>query len=168
MSDENNISKTELLANMQQGWNELDAYVKTLSEAQLTGPADAAGWTGKDHLMHLAVWADGITAMLDGGVRRERMGVDAETWASRDFDRINGIIQQAHQNKPLSEVLTALRDAHNALYAKAQSLTDDDLRRPYNYFDPTSPQDRPIIGWIIGDSYEHYAEHIPWIDAIVK
>lgn len=168
MSDETNISKTELLSNMQRGWNELDAYVQSLSEAQLTGPTDAASWTAKDHLMHLAVWADGITAMLNGEVRRERMGLDAETWASRDFDRMNAVIQQAHQDKPLAEVLTALHDAHHALYIKAQSLSDDDLRRPYNYFDPTSPQDRPIIGWIIGDSYGHYEEHIPWIEAIVK
>jgi uncharacterized protein (TIGR03083 family) len=168
MSDETNISKAELLNKMQQGWDELDAYVKGLSEEQLTGPTDAAGWTGKDHLMHLAVWANGITDMLNGGVRRESMGLDADTWASRDFDRMNAVIQQAHKDKPLGEVLTALRDAHNGLTAKVQSFTDDDLRRPYNAFDPTSPQDRPIIGWIIGDSYGHYEEHIPWIDAIVK
>lgn len=168
MSDENNISKAELLNNMRQGWDELDAYIKALSEAQLTGPTDAAGWTAKDHLMHLAVWADGVATLLDGGVRRERMGVDADTWASRDFDRINAIIQQAHKDKPLSEVLAALREANDALYAKAQSLSDDDLHRPYNYYDPTSTQDRPIIGWIIGDSYGHYEEHMPWIDAIVK
>jgi|SRR5690606_18664071 len=168
MSDENNISRAELLRNMEQGWEKLDAYIKTLSSAQLTGPTDAAGWTAKDHLMHLAVWANGVAHLLDGGVRREKMGVDAETWASRDFDRINAVIQQAYKDKPLSEVLGALREAHNTLYAKAQALSDEDLRRPYNYFDPTSPQDRPIIGWIINDSYGHYEEHMPWIDAIVK
>lgn len=168
MADENKIGKAELLANMERGWAELEAYIQTLSEAQLTGPTDAAGWTGKDHLMHLAVWADGVTAMLNGAVRRERMGVDAETWASRDFERINAVIQQAHKDKPLDDVLDALRKAHQAIYAQAQSMSDDDLRRPYNYYDPTSPQDRPIVGWLIGDSYEHYAEHRPWIDAIVR
>jgi uncharacterized protein (TIGR03083 family) len=168
MADETNISKAELLANMQRGWDELEACIDALSEAQLTGPTDAAGWTVKDHLMHLAVWADGVTAMLDGGARRESMGLDEETWASRDFDRMNAVIQQAHKDKPLDEVLTALRAAHQALYSKAQSMSDDDLRRPYNYFDPTSPQDRPIIGWIIGDSYGHYEEHLPWMKAIAR
>ena len=168
MSDSDTISKAELVTNMQEGWNNLQAYVDSLSEAQLTQPTDAAGWTAKDHLIHLAVWADGVAALLDQQPRRERMGVDAETWESKDFDQINAVIQQQHKDMPLDDVHTALRDAHQSLYGKAQAMSEEELNRPYNAYEPGSPQDKPVVLWIISDSYDHYAEHIPWIDAIVN
>lgn len=56
------MKKDELLIRIEQGWNEFQAYIQTLSAAQLAGPTDAAGWTAKDHIMHLAVWEDGIDA----------------------------------------------------------------------------------------------------------
>ena len=168
MSDSDTISKTELITNMQEGWNNLQTYIDTLSEAQLTQPTDAAGWTAKDHLIHLAVWADGVAALLDKQPRREHMGVDAESWESRDFDRINAVIQQQHKDMPLDEVHTALREAHQRLYGKAQAMSEEELNRPYNTYEPGSSQNKPVVLWIISDSYDHYAEHIPWIDAIVK
>jgi hypothetical protein len=49
-----------------------------------------------------------------------------------------------------------------------QPLADEDLQRPYSYYQPPRSQDGPIIDWVIGDTYSHYAQHIPWIDAIIK
>ena len=47
------------------------------------------------------------------------------------------------------------------------SLSDEDLHRPYSYYQPGSPQTAEVIGWIVGNSYEHYDEHRPWIEAIL-
>jgi hypothetical protein len=168
MTDETRVSKAELLARMQQGWDDFNAYLSTLSEAQLTGPTDAAGWPAKDHIMHLAVWEDGVNALLEKHSRNHRMGVDDTTWAGHDFDQINAVIQQQHRDKPLDAVMQAFRGAHQTLVSKIQSMTDEDLQQPYSHYVPGTDEARPVIWWIVGNSFNHYAEHQPWIDAIVK
>ena len=49
-------------------------------------------------------------------------------------------------------------------------LSDEDLQRPYSDFDPAATQgaDRPIIGWIVGDTYDHYDEHRGWIEELLR
>lgn len=161
------MSKATLLAKIQQGWDDFHIYLNSLSEEQLTTPTDAAGWTAKDHVMHLAVWEDSIIALLDGKRRDEAMGIDKAMWKRHDFDEINAVIQLRHQAKPLAEVLQAFDEVHQRVLARLEALTDDDLHRPYNYFQVGSSNEYPVIGWITGNSYEHYEAHTPWIKAIV-
>jgi uncharacterized protein (TIGR03083 family) len=168
MDDENNLTKAELLARIVAGWETFQAYVKTLTEQQLITPTDAAGWTAKDHIAHLVVWEDSINALLNKQSRPGQMGIDPDTWAGRDFDKINAIIQRRERDKPLAEVMQWFEAVHTRLMAKLQTLAEEDLHRPYNYYQPDSTVDRPAVGWIVGDTYAHYAEHQPWIDAIVK
>lgn len=161
------LGKTELIEKIEKGWESFHAYLRTLKPEQLTIPTDTAGWTAKDHLAHLAVWEDGIFAMLNGRSRNEAMNVDATTWATRDFDKINAVIQHDYQGKSLEEVMTFFNDAHSRLFEKVKSMSEDELYQPYNTFTPESPNTDPVINWITGDTYEHYAEHQPWIKAIV-
>ena len=48
-------------------------------------------------------------------------------------------------------------------------LSDADLQRPYAEYGEGGGRsaDRPIIGWIIGDTYEHYEEHLGYLRAIL-
>ena len=64
MADNPDVSTAELLSRTKLGWDSLQAYIKSLTPEQLTVPTDPAGWTVKDHLIHLAVWEDGIVAVL--------------------------------------------------------------------------------------------------------
>lgn len=168
MTDTTEVTTAEMLRRMDNGWNDLQAYIKTLSEAQLTGPTDAAGWTVKDHVMHLAVWEDGIYALLERTSRREQMGIDAETWERHDYDQINAIIQRRYADKSWAQVSKALQDVHERLVARIGSMSDADLLRSYRHYAPDSAEERPVWGWIVGNTFGHYAEHLPWMDAIVK
>ena len=61
------------------------------------------------------------------------------------------------------------RDSHAALMAGLGKLSDADLKQPYSHFQPGDPDEkRPVIGWVAGNTYEHYAEHIGWINQLVK
>lgn len=167
MTDAPVMTKSELLAKMRDGWTGFNAYVKSLSAEQLTKPKDAVGWTARDHLVHLVAWEDGITALLDKQSQRDFMQVDEATWKTGDFDKINAVIQQRFKDVPLDRVLERLEEAHQRLFSKVQSMSDADLQLPYKHFAPHSQRENPIIGWIQGNSYDHYAEHRPWIEAIV-
>jgi hypothetical protein len=168
--DDTMVTKQEMLRRIQDGWDELQRYLKTLTPEQLTQPKDAAGWTVKDHIMHLAVWEGGIVAVLKGESRQAHMGVDDATWKmdwrADDFFRINDVIFQQHKNKSLDAALSALQTAHEGMMAAVGGLSDADLTRPYNYFDASSTSERPVWDYIAGDSYDHYGTHRPWIAAI--
>ena len=165
---ETHMSKAELLARIERGWAKLQAFIAKLNEAQATGPTDAAGWTVKDHLMHLAVWEDSMNALLLRQSRPAHMGVPQEIWAGRDFDRINGVIQESHRDRTLADVLQHLETVHTALLEKLHALPEAELRSPHSAYQAGSDNAAPIIRWLTGDTYAHYAEHIRWMDAIVK
>jgi uncharacterized protein (TIGR03083 family) len=167
MSENRPMNKQELLASIQKGWDDFNAFLATLTEEQITVPTDAGGWTAKDHVMHLAVWEDGINALLDKQSRHAHMGLDTETWESRDFDRMNAVIQQLHRDRSWPDVLKAFRDNHERLVKKVESLSDEDLARPYRYYQPDSTMDDPVVNRIAGNTFGHYAEHQPWIAALV-
>ena len=167
MADEQILSKAELTAKIQKGWDDFHAYLKTLNEAQMTTLTDAVGWTVKDHIGHLIAWEDGVYATLTKRPRREYMGVDRETWKSGDFDKINAVIRPHYAQKSLAEVLAEFEIVHKRLLAQIEQLSDEDLRKPFNTFQPGSSNEAPVIGSISGNTYEHYAEHTPWIAGIV-
>lgn len=163
-------NKDALLAEIERRWNAFQEYLKTLTDEQITGLTDAAGWTIKDHLTHLAAWEDGVYGLLTGRPRREQMDIDErtwqETWDTRDFDRINALIRQRHQHRPPAEVLAMFQDVHRRLIGKIQSMSDEDLQRPYRHFEPDSDSETPITVVITLNTSGHYDEHLPWIQAI--
>jgi len=164
----------ELRARMDAGLAAFDAALSRLSEEQLTGPVDAVGWTVRDHLTHLAAWADGITAMIRGEDRWAAMGATPVIWEDEagqelDFDAINAQIAEQHRALTGAEARALVIVAHQRLAAEVDALADEQLAWPSNRFATPAVGDgsTPIIDYIASDTYEHYAEHLPWIEAIV-
>lgn len=160
------VTRDNMIHYISKGWDALHTYLNTLGEEQITGPVDDAGWTVKDHMIHLAVWEDGLLAVLNGESKREAMGVDEATWEA-GLDPINAAIQQRLRDVPLDEVRSTMRRSHERIVAKISAMSDEDLMRPYSHYQPHIDDDRPIYGWIVGNTFGHYEEHIPWIQAIV-
>ena len=153
-------TKAELLGLIQQGWDDFHAFLAHYSPDQLSTLKDAVGWTAKDHIIHLAVWEDSIFALLSGQSQREGLGLDEATWAS-DYDHQNAVLRERYLTLSLDEALALFERSHARLFAKIEALSDDDLRKPYRHYQPDSDREQPVIGWIIADTYEHYAEHTP-------
>ncbi len=162
------MDKAELLARTQAGWDDLNTYVQTLNDGQLTQLTDAAGWTVKDHLMHLAIWEDGVWALLNKQNRAGQMGIDAATWARWNFDEINAVIQQQYKDATWAEVEQKRHAIHDRFVAQIAAMSDADLQRPYRYYYPQSTNENAIYHTIIGDTYEHFVDHKQWIEAIVN
>lgn len=170
MTDSRPQGKTDLLAHLNAGWDDLHARLSQLTEAQLITPNPQDGWAIKDHLSHLATWELGMAALLQKEPRFPAMGLDEKLVHQEgiDFNVLNDYIFQQHRHKSLTEIQQYLQNAHEALLAALDELADEDLTRPYTFYQPHEPGEdngNPIIGWIIGNTYEHYAEHWPWIEA---
>lgn len=156
----------ELLRRIHAGWKAFLAFLRPISEEALTQPTDAAGWTAKDHIIHISVWEKGILALLNKESRNEAMGVDADTW-KLDFETINAAIQQQNKDLSLAQVMQTLEDTHQKLVAKIETLADEDLMRSYQYYQPDPKRTDPVLHWLVGDTYAHYDEHIPWMMVII-
>jgi hypothetical protein len=133
---------------------------------------DAVGWNIRDHLIHLAVWADGIAALLRREDRWAAMGLalNPSEDQEHDYDQINEQIAVQHREKSPAEARAWLIAAHGRIAAAIEPLDDAALAKPYDqYVAPfTGETGDPIVWYISGNTYEHYAEHLPWMQAIAR
>lgn len=164
---DNSLTRENLMRQIELSWNELQTYLASLTEEQLTVPTDVAGWTAKNHVIHVAMWEKAALALLEGKSKREVLDITPEIW-EQDDDPINAVIQQRHHDMPLDEVMQTLRQHHEHILQKLNTMTEADLLLPYRHYQPNSTEERPIIQWVMWDTIHHYREHIPWIAAIVE
>ncbi len=165
-NSDNSLARENLLRQLELSWNELQTYLGSLTEEQLTRSTDAAGWTAKDHIIHLALWEKAGLALLEGKSKREALDVTPETW-EQDDDAINAVIHQRYRAMSLDEVIQTFRHNHERMLKKLDTMTEEDLLLPYRHYQPDSTEERPIIRWVIGDTIDHYREHLPWMAALV-
>jgi hypothetical protein len=158
-------NKAELMARIKQAWVTLEQTVGQLSNDQLTGPRDDSGWSVKDHLAHVTAWEQSLLALLEVRNRDAAVGLDVAHDEGMDVDDVNAIIFQRNRDRSLRDVLAALRQSHAQVLAALARLTDADLFKPYSHYQPDDQplNATPVIGWIIGNTYEHYLEHDTWI-----
>lgn len=166
-STDNSLTREDLLRQMDSAWNELQTYLGSLTEAQLTQPTDAAGWTAKDHIIHLAAWERAGIALLERKSKREELDITPEIW-DQDDDPINAVLQERYKGMSVQEVMQNLRQVHERMLQKLSTMSEADLQLPYRYYQPTSANESPIIWSVFGDTINHYRDHTPWIAAIVE
>jgi uncharacterized damage-inducible protein DinB len=146
----------------------LHQRIAPLSPAQLTTPGPEGGWSIKDHLAHLATWEGMLVALLEGKPIHTAFGIDhAEYDALESTDALNAVIAEQHKHRSLDEVMRRFEETHAQLVPLIGAQSPEDLSKPISFFQPDDPDDRPVLRKIIGDTYEHYAEHFPWIEAII-
>ena len=163
------ISKTELMDRITAGYEALERVLRGLDDAQLSRSGSDEGWAIKDHLFHLAAWERGIAWLLGRRSRTEGMEITSEEWYTLTMDQVNDLVYQRNRERPAAEALAAFREAHREMLDALAPLSDADLQRPYEAYGEGGGRsaDRPIIGWIIGDTYAHYEEHLTYLQAIL-
>jgi len=153
---------------IERGWRELQGLVESLGPGGLELKGSGT-WAVKDHLVHIAAWELSLLGLLNGEDRRTAMGVPG---VAEDTDAINEAVWLKHRNETVDQALAFSRSTHEALVERLGEMSDADLRRSYNHYQPNDPRDpnddRPVVEWVGGNTYEHYAEHSGWIDQLVR
>jgi hypothetical protein len=159
-------TKAELLVRINERWAELHALIDTLTSAQMEQPL-GDGWSAKVHLGHLAGWERSLQGLLRKEDRGAATGLPAEIWNGHDLEAINDFMARRAQAMLLAEARAESDAVHAETLALLRSLSEEDLQRPYSWFQPTDPDPAtaPVIGWVHGNTWEHYDEHIGWLKA---
>lgn len=160
------LSRANALRELETSWNEFKGYIDSLNEEQLTKPTDAAGWTAKDHVIHVATWETAELALLNGKSKREAMDIPEDVW-EQDDDPINAVIQARYRDMPLADVMKTLTQNHERVVNKLNSMSEADLLQPYRTFNPGSDDERPMLMYLPYDTTYHYRDHLGWIKTIV-
>ncbi len=153
---------------IEDGWARLDAAAGSLSQDQLSRTG-SDGWAVKDHLIHVAAWELSLLALLEGANRAEAMGARG----LEETDEINNAVWLAHRSLTPEHALRHFKGAHARLMAALERISDADLERSYNHYQPDDPKpspagERPVGDWVAGNTYEHYAEHVDWMNQLLS
>jgi len=156
------MDKTELLNKMRIGRARLDAALAQLTDEQMVEPGLANGWSVKDLLAHFGFWERRIATLFDY-LKRSSMpapGVD-----DSDVDQLNARVYAENQARPLADIRREEQAAYKTLVALVENASDADLFDPHR-FDWTEGD--PFVGWIADNTYDHYREHLPALQAWVE
>lgn len=158
MSTELPADKDALMARIQQARDALEAVIAPLSDEQLAAPGPDGGWSVKDHLYHLATWAQVQLARMQGRPEWTVIDLDEATYqtviySAPDFRDINAIIERRGKDLAPAAVLAHFRDAYAQLVAEVERWSYTDLLTPIRPDGPT------VLKQLSGDSYEHDDEH---------
>lgn len=140
-------ARDALLDRMDGGWTGFGGAVDRLDPAALSAPT-ASGWTLGAMLAHVTAWHD-ATAF-----RVQRFAATGHTQpkVEEDDDRFNARVEAETADLPPDRILASLRSSYERLRGAVASLDglDDD-------------------GWVehvvAGNTYEHYEEHLPEVEA---
>jgi len=148
--------KAELLARIDQEWTALRELIDSLTPKQMS-EAVPGSWSVKDHLVHLTTWEQFLLRYhLGQEPPHIVMEVDVETFERLDEDGLNALIYERSQDRSLEDVLDSFTQSHNQVLDALEPVTFADLMKPHYADDPEA---RPLINWVIGNTYDHYQEH---------
>ena len=93
------------------------------------------------------------------------MGKPGEFGCPEIVDAINAVIAARAQGESISSILGDSQATHAALLTQLEAMTTADLGLPYSHYQPDDPppNTKPVAAWIHGNTWDHYDEHIGWL-----
>lgn len=158
MSDEQ--TKEDILNLLLSTREKLEAALARVPEEQMQSPILHDGWSVQDMLGHITFWEERAVdnfASLQAGLTPDPI---------TDMDAINARTLSEFRRFSLEEVRLREQVAYQHVLDMLESASEDELVNP-NHFDWTNGN--PFVAWIAGDTWDHYTEHLPelqaWLDA---
>lgn len=160
----------ELIARIELHREPLTALVDDLPPAKRDELRDQAGWSTKDHVVHLSMWERSLDFLLTGRARHEGLGVRQETYLKHDVDLTNDEIFRQHRDRDWVAIRAEFDDVHSDLLTTLGGVGWDGLQLTYSHYAPGEPGEEvgtPVVFYVAGNTFFHYDEHRSWIETLV-
>ncbi len=127
----------------------------------MTQPDLPGGWSIKDLLAHFEYWEERVVKILMTLRKGEepRLAVDGST-----VDNVNEQVFLQNRARGLDDVRKGELEAYRALVSFVESAPEDELFDAGRY---AWTKGAPYADWIIGNSYGHWEEHMPNLEALL-
>jgi len=164
-------TRQRLISHSVAEWNEFVAYIDSLTDEHWLVPKDAAGWSVKDHVSHVARWDSAVIELFRNDVpMQQTLGISDEDWTLDDYNPMNEQIRQRTIEDPVDIVKSDRGTTWAALLTELEVLSDDQLAAPpgeagINTGDESAPT---LLQELVGYLGGHYAEHLGCIRIIVE
>ena len=154
------MTKQELLQAIHTERAAFEAALTGLTPEQMTVPGVMAEWSVKDILGHIAMWESRLVTIL---YSNERDVPPKMLHGQVEVDKINAESYAEQRERPLDRVLADFHAVHAQLLKRLDKLADRDLSDPRRF---KWMEGEPLEKLVAGDTFEHYAEHRPAIEAM--
>lgn len=160
MEQKNPESKAELLQFVQDGRHQFEAVLNQVPQDRMEEKGVETNWSVKDILAHITAWETKMTQVLGDMQTSDKM----PDWPVGDegVDDLNAAFYEANKNKPMAQVLAEFEASYPRAFAATKAMSETDL------FDPDRfawRKGRPLWWMVAGNTFGHYWDHIPNIEA---
>lgn len=158
------LSAVALRERVAQSYAELSGAVDALSVAQIERPGAQDEWSVKDILAHVSFWHNRLAALLEAvlsGTAPRPLSEPGEDIAAT-VDRVNAAHYAATKDLPAATVRADLEHSYARVVATLARLRDADLADTSAL---STLLGGSLLELIAGDTYGHYEEHLPAIQA---
>ncbi len=158
------MNKDELFQKIQESRQALLAAIERVPAERRVEPVLDGGWSIKDAIVHLNYWEGQLVTML----YQLRSGAAPTTqhFSGRDVDEINAGWFAQGKSRSWEMAWSDFTAIPTQLQRRIAAFSDTELHQPS--FHPRL-KNRPLIDWIVCDSFEHEDEHraaiVAWIEA---
>lgn len=151
------VDRAELLRRLDREYRRFHEVIAPLSPDQLRAPGVVGAWSIAEVMAHFIAHEQFALRELGYALRGERYDS-----GEIDTDAMNAQAVAERRARTPAETLQAWDDSYRQVVAAVRALSDAD-------FDPGGPVaqllDDSIDGALANNSYDHYAEHLPEIEA---
>lgn len=159
------LSKTQLLAELNDENASWQALLHDIGEANMTQPDVAGGWSIKDIVAHLTAWRHRMVARFQAALRRET--VVSLPWPKelQEDDEINAWIYESNRNRPLADVLSEEQEVFQQLVDAIAAFSDDELHDSQRF---AWLDGEPLTGKLVFGHFheEHEPDMRSWLDRV--
>jgi hypothetical protein len=140
-----------------------EALLARIGTERMEEPGVDGDWSVKDVVAHVTAYERRILKRLRAHARGEQY-TPAPHDRLEDIDERNAIYHEQDKGRNLDEVLADHRATFDELVRLTAELDDQDLREPTRLGWPADVDFEPWES-ISGNSYGHYEEHVPNLEA---
>jgi hypothetical protein len=154
------MNKTELLDLIDSARARIDAVIARVPESRMDDIALYDAWTMKDFIAHLTFWESQVMSVYDilqaGGL----------PWADEEnvpVDAVNAKVLTDSKTRSLEHIREEAARVHATMRDGVAGISDEILFTSGYY--SWLGDDRAFQFWVEVNSYEHYDEHRPDVEA---
>jgi len=146
-------SKIELLEEIYSERTRLEAKIKALTPDEYVFPGSMGNWSVKDILQHLVDWEQRWTSWYQAGKRGLEVHTPEEGYNWRQMGILNELYRVRNKDRPLNEVLDDFHASYKQIMDVIESIPEKEMLEVGKY---SWTGKLPLIGWIAGNTCEHY------------